>query len=332
MITRKLWNENTIPALGLGCWAIGGHFTIDGVPKGWGDVDDNESIRAIQHAYDRGIRLFDTAQAYGAGHSEHLLGRALADKPDALIGTKVGYAIDPTAKILIGEDVNPHAITLSIEASLRRLRRETVDLVHLHTNELQIGKAEMVFETLGRLRDSGKLGAYGWSTDFPERAEAFASKPDFVSIQHALNVFFRADKLLPVIEKHNLFSMNRSPLAMGVLSGKYDGASRFASNDVRGQDEEWKSYFKDGGVAPEYLKRLQAVRELLQTGGRKLVQGAIAWIWARSNNTLPIPGFRTSAQVDDLARALEFGPLDATTMEAIERVLHREPEGEPRSR
>jgi aryl-alcohol dehydrogenase-like predicted oxidoreductase len=332
MITRTLWNGGEIPALGLGCWAIGGHFTIDGVPKGWGAVDDKESIRAIHQAYERGIRFFDTAQAYGAGHSEELLGEALAGKPDALIGTKVGYAINPATRVLSGEDVRPDAIVQSIDDSLRRLRREAVDLVHLHTNELEIGKAEAVFEALGKLRNGGKVTAFGWSTDFPGRAAAFATHSGFVSVQHALNVFFRADKLLPVIEKHGLISMNRSPLAMGVLSGKYDGESRFAADDVRSQNEEWKSYFRDGGVAPDYLKRLQAVRELLQKGGRKLVQGALAWIWARSSSTLPIPGFRTSAQVDDLADALALGPLDAATMAEIERVLHREPEGEPRAR
>jgi aryl-alcohol dehydrogenase-like predicted oxidoreductase len=332
MITRTLWNDHTIPALGLGCWAIGGHFTIGGVPKGWGKVDDKESIRAVQHAYDKGVRFFDTAQAYGAGHSEVILGQALAGKSDALIGTKVGYAINPETKVLTGENVSPVAITKSFEDSLRRLRRDALDLVHLHTNELEISKAELVFETLGKLRDAGKVAAFGWSTDFPDRADAFATQTGFVSIQHALNVFFRADRLLPVIEKHNLISMNRSPLAMGVLSGKYDAASRFATDDVRSQDEEWKSYFRGGGVAPDYLKRLQAVRDLMQSDGRNLVQGALSWIWARSANTLPIPGFRSLQQVDDLVGALTFGPLDAETMAEIERVLQREPEGEPRSR
>jgi aryl-alcohol dehydrogenase-like predicted oxidoreductase len=332
MITRKLWNGKNVPALGLGCWAIGGAFTIDGVPKGWGKVDDAESIRALEHAYDRGLRFFDTAQAYGAGHSEVILGKALAQKQDTMISTKVGYAINPAERTLTGEDVRPEAIAASIDESLLRLKRETIDLVFLHTNELAVEKAEDVFAVLERLREQGKLGAYGWSTDFPHRAQAFAGQSGFVAVQHALNVFFRADRLQSVIEKHQLLSVNRSPLAMGVLSGKYDHASRFAQDDVRAQDEEWKSYFKDGGVAPDYLKRLEAVRELLQSGGRNLVQGALAWIWARSQNTLPIPGFKTVAQVEDLAAALDFGPLNPATMQDIETVLQREPEGEPRSR
>jgi aryl-alcohol dehydrogenase-like predicted oxidoreductase len=332
MITRKLWNGEKIPALGLGCWAIGGPFTINGVAKGWGNVDDNESIRAVERGYDLGIRFFDTAQAYGAGHSEVILGKALANKPDAIISTKVGYAINPAKRTLTGEDIRPEAISRSIEDSLHRLQRDTIDLVFLHTNELAIETAEAVFAELERLRGAGKLKAYGWSTDFPNRAEAFAKKPGFVSVQHALNIFFRADRLLPVLEKHKLLSVNRSPLAMGVLSGKYDQSSRFATDDVRSQNEEWKSYFKDGGVAPDYLKRLNAVRELLQSDGRTLVQGALAWIWARSQNTLPIPGFRTVTQVNDLAGALAFGPLKESTMLEIENVLQREPEGEPRSR
>jgi aryl-alcohol dehydrogenase-like predicted oxidoreductase len=332
MITRTLWDGGKVPAMGLGCWAIGGPFTIDGVAKGWGDVDDDESVRAVERAYDLGIRFFDTAQAYGAGHSEIVLGKALANKPDAIISTKVGYAINPAERTLTGEDVRPEAIAKSIDDSLRRLQRDTVDLVFLHTNELAIEAADAVFAELERLRAAGKLKAYGWSTDFPDRVEAFVARAGFVAVQHALNVFFRADKLLPVLEKNQLLSVNRSPLAMGVLSGKYDHSHRFAIDDVRSQNEEWKSYFKDGGVSPDYLKRLNAVRELLQSDGRTLVQGALAWIWARSRNTLPIPGFRTVEQVNDLAGALALGPLKDSTMIEIEHVLQRQKEGEPRSR
>jgi aryl-alcohol dehydrogenase-like predicted oxidoreductase len=127
-------------------------------------------------------------------------------------------------------------------------------------------------------------------------------------------------------------SINRSPLAMGLLSGKYAPGSAMDKNDIRSQTMDWMGYFKDGTVAPEYARQLDAVRELLRTGGRTLVQGAIGWLWARSERTLPIPGFRTAEQVDDLAGALEKGPLPKSVMDEIERVIIREPEGEPRDR
>jgi aryl-alcohol dehydrogenase-like predicted oxidoreductase len=330
-LTRNI-NGQDIPALGLGCWAIGGHFEIDGAAKGWGQVDDRQSIRSIHAAVADGIRFFDTAQAYGLGHSETLLGEAIGNRADILIGTKVGYAINPDTKQFVGEVTAPKAIADSIDASLRRLQRGHVDLVHLHLNELPVSEAAGVFDCLAHLRAQGKVRSFGWSTDFPDRASAFADRDGFISIQHALNVFFRADRLLPVIAHHGLLSINRSPLAMGLLSGKYDAASTFGKDDVRGHNEAWLSYFKDGRIEATHARRLSAVRDLLTTGGRTLVQGAICWNWARSRNTLPIPGFKTPEQVTELAGALQFGPLPKATMDEIERVIERQPEGEPHAR
>jgi aryl-alcohol dehydrogenase-like predicted oxidoreductase len=332
MTSRTLWDGQRIPALGLGCWAIGGLWSAGETPLGWGKVDDTESIKAIHAAVAGGIRFFDTAQAYGTGHSEEILGQALKAHPDVRVATKIGYAIDPAAKQLIGADHSASAIKLSLDASLKRLKRDRIDLVHLHLNNLEIAEAESVFAVLEQLVATGKVGAYGWSTDFPDRAKAFADRKNFVSIQHAMNVFFRAEALLPVIEELGLLSINRSPLAMGLLGGKYGPDKQIVGADVRGQNAEWIAYFKDGKVAPDYAKMLGAVQELLQAGGRSLAQGAIGWLWARSNRTLPIPGFRTVKQVEDIVGALEKGPLSESVMSEIERVIVRPPEGPPRER
>lgn len=332
MLTRTFRNGPTIPALGLGCWAIGGPWTAGTMQAGWGEVDDAVSTRAILAAVDHGIRFFDTAQSYGAGHSETVLGAALERHPEVMIGTKVGYAIDRAARSLTGPDASAAAITASLDASLRRLRRERIDLVHLHLNALPIAEAEGVFATLEALRQQGKIAGYGWSTDFPDRAEALARQPGAVSVQHTMNVFFRADALVPVIERHGFMSINRSPLAMGLFGGNYGAGSRFGGSDLRAQDIGWLSYFKGGTVAPAFARQLEAVRGLLQTGGRSLAQGAIGWLWARSDRSLPIPGFRTVAQVDDLAGALEKGALSADVIAGIEAVILREPEGPPRER
>ena len=332
MTTRTLWDGTTIPALGLGCWAIGGPWTSGGAPAGWGIVDDAESIRAIHAAVDLGIRFFDTAQAYGAGHSETILGQALARHPEVKIGTKVGYAINPAARQITGQDITATGITAGIDLSLQRLQRDCIDLVHLHLNELPITEAAPLFDTLDTLRQAGKIAAYGWSTDFPDRAAAFAGRDGFVSIQHAMNVFFRAEALLPVIEAAGLISINRSPLAMGLLGGRYAAGAAMPKDDVRSNTNDWMAYFKDGRVAPAFAEQLDAVRDLLQTDGRSLVQGALCWLWARSERSLPIPGFRSVAQVQDLAGALAFGALPQTVMDEIERVIPRAPEGPPRSR
>jgi aryl-alcohol dehydrogenase-like predicted oxidoreductase len=232
----------------------------------------------------------------------------------------------------MGEELDPARLRAGLDASRRRLQRDRIDLVLLHLNSLPIARAEAVFDLLGELRSEGAIGAFGWSTDFPDRAEAFADRDGFVAIEHALNVFFRADGLMPVIEAHGLVSIDRSPLAMGLLGGRYGTGSRLPAGDVRGRSRDWMDYFKDGRVSEGHARRLQAVREILASGGRTLVQGALAWIWARSERTLPVPGFRTPGQVRDLAGALERGPLTPAQMHEVERLIEREPEGPPRER
>jgi aryl-alcohol dehydrogenase-like predicted oxidoreductase len=331
-VTRTLWDNTKIPALGLGCWAIGGAFYIGDRSNSWGVVDDAESLRAIATAVDHGMRLFDTAPAYGCGHSEVLLGQALGNRHDVLISTKVGYAIDETTKQLTGEMLEPGKIERELEQSLRRLRRDHLDIVFLHLNEASIEDAKPIFERLSKMCEAGKLRAFGWSTDFPQRADAFSDMPGFAAIQHAMNVFFKAEKLMPVIEQSNLLSFNRSPLAMGLLGGRYSATSQIGKDDVRGHSADWLAYFKNGRVEPSYMAMFENVRDLLQSEGHSLVQGALAWLWARSDRTIPIPGFRNATQVKDICGVLEKGPLSAAVMAKIEEVIARPPEGEPRSR
>jgi aryl-alcohol dehydrogenase-like predicted oxidoreductase len=332
MTAQRILNNERIPALGLGCWAIGGPFFSGDTPLGWGDIDDAVSLRAIACAVDLGIKFFDTAQVYGTGHSETIVGKALAGHPDVLIGTKIGYDFDPTTKQLIGEMHAIDAITTSVEKSLQRLRRDHIDIIHLHVNELSIETAADVFGCLADLRQQGKISSFGWSTDFPDRAKAFADMDGFVAIQHAMNVFYRADMLIPTIEQKGLLSVNRSPLAMGLLGGKHDSSTKFDPGEVRGRTATWMDYFENGRIRPEYAKQLVNIRELLQSEGRTLVQGALCWLWARSTSTLPIPGFRNDGQVREITGALNFGPLDNSVMIEIETLIDREPEGAPRSR
>jgi aryl-alcohol dehydrogenase-like predicted oxidoreductase len=126
--------------------------------------------------------------------------------------------------------------------------------------------------------------------------------------------------MLALCERENLAAINRSPLAMGVLTGKYNLDTNFAKNDVRSH-VPWYIWFKDGRPSGEHLKKLDAVRDILTSGGRTLAQGALAWIWGRSEKAIPIPGFRTVQQAEENARAMEFGPLTPEQMKEIERLL-----------
>lgn len=315
-----------VSAMGMGCWAIGGPFWSGDEPHGWGEVDDNESIRAIHCALDHGVTFFDTANVYGAGHSERVLGKALADRRSTVtIATKFNSLFDEDTRQVTGQSAEPESIRQACEDSLRRLNIDVIDLYQFHDNGYPADKAEPVRDTLETLVSEGKIRAYGWSTDFPDRAEVFAQGAHCTAIQLQLNVLEDNAAVLALCEKNDLAAINRAPLAMGLITGKYTAGTKPGIDDVRGEKSPaWMQYFKNGKPNPEWLAKVLAVREILTLGGRTLSQGAIGWLWARSEKTLPIPGFRTVAQVEENSRALELGPLAVDQFNEVESILGRQ--------
>ncbi len=139
-----------------------------------------------------------------------------------------------------------------------------------------------------------------------------------------MNVLDDNAAILAICERENLAAINRGPLAMGLLTGKYTGAVQPSADDVRGQKSpEWMKYFKDGVASADYMTKVSAIREILTSNGRSLAQGALAWLWARSPKTVPIPGFRTIRQVEENCRAMDFGPLTIEQMAEINQILGR---------
>jgi aryl-alcohol dehydrogenase-like predicted oxidoreductase len=326
MFTRKLGkSEIEVSAMGMGCWAIGGPWTYDNAeddpyPAGWGTVDDKESIQAIHAGLDRGITFFDTAANYGAGHSEHVLGKALKGKRDkVVIATKFGYVVDEERKHVANiQDVVVGNIRQDCENSLRRLGTDVIDLYQFHVGNYDPARAPAVREVLEELAKEGKIRWYGWSTDHVESARVFAEGEHCATIQHILNVLIDLPEMLALCDEFNLGSINKSPLFMGMLSGKFTADTTFPDNDVRTQ---WGSLGEGRGATR--LQQVEAVREVLTSDGRTLVQGALGWIWARSERTIPIPGFKTVAQVEENAAAMDFGPLSAEHMQEIDTILER---------
>ena len=314
-----------VSALGMGCWAIGGPFWDGETPHGWGEVDDEESIRAIYAALDRGVNFFDTANVYGAGHSERVLGRALASiRSQVVIATKFNALFDETTRQVTGADTSPEGIRKACDESLRRLNTDYIDLYQFHDNGFPAEKALPVREALEGLVKAGKIRAYGWSTDFPDRAELFAQGSHCTAIQLQLNVLDDNPAVIAICERYNLAAINRGPLAMGLLTGKYTAETKASADDVRGEKSpEWMKYFINGLPSPEWLAKRDAIREILSIGGRTVAQGALAWLWARSPQTIPIPGFRTVQQVEENTRAMEFGPLMPAQMREIAELLER---------
>lgn len=317
MFKRKLGRSNIeISAMGLGCWAIGG--------EGWGHVDDDESIRAIQRALELGVNFLDTADVYGLGHSERVLAQALAGRRDqVVIATKFGNSFDETTGQRLGPNASPDYIRRACEASLRRLGTDYIDLYQFHINNYDPAEAGAVRDVLEELVAAGKIRYYGWSTDFPDRARVFAEGSHCVAIQQRLNVFEGNQGTLAACEEQNLANINRGPLAMGLLTGKYKADSQLPPDDIRGRNTPWVKYFQDGKPNPEWLAMIETVREVLTSEGRTLTQGALAWLWARSEQTIPIPGFKTVQQIEENVAAMQFGPLTPDQMAQIDALLGR---------
>jgi len=315
-------------ALGVGCWAIGGPWESSGRPAGWGEVDDEVSIRMIHTAVDAGIRLLDTADVYGAGHSELVVGRALKQLPasvraEVIVATKFGNLFDEATRKASGQDVTPAGIREACQGSLRRLGVEAIDLYQLHGGTESPTAAEDVVATLEELVAEGKVKDFGTSVDDPAVIATFG-KSTAVSVQSQLNVFGHNPEVLTAAHDHGLAVLARTPLAMGLLTGKYDLSNRPSENDVR-RDTPWWTYFDDDAMA-DWLRRLDAVREILTTDGRTLTQGALAYLWALDPAIIPLPGARTPEQVSEHAAAIAFGPLADAARQQIDVLLADSPE------
>ncbi|HUV06847.1 MAG TPA: aldo/keto reductase [Spirochaetia bacterium] len=325
-MVRKLGRSGiSISALGMGCWAIGGPFWRGNNSIGWGKIDDQESVRAVHKALDLGITYFDTADVYGAGHSERVLGEALAGRrSEVVISTKFGLTFNEETRQAGEQDGSVEYVRVACQASLRRLNTDYIDLYFLHIGDLDPDRAVSLRDALEEMVKRGLIRSYGWSTDLEDRARLFAEGKGCTAIQSQMNVIEDAPRIVAVCERFNLAQVVRGPLAMGLLTGKYRSGSSIPSDDVRGdKGPSWMKYFRGGKPAEEWLKKVEAVREILTSKGRTQAQGALAWLWARSPNTIPIPGFKTADQVAENASAMKHGPLTAEQLAEIDRILER---------
>lgn len=312
-----------IQPLGMGCWAIGGAWGPKNLAQGWSNVDDNESKKALRFAYDKGIRLFDTAATYGYGHSEMIIGETLHDvRNDIIIATKFGYPCDDKLKVGKETSVERESIIAECHDSLRRLQTDYIDIYQLHVQPLDLEKAEDVIETLEWLKKRGDIRSYGWSTDTPKEAELFLKHEGCSAIQFDLNIYANNIEMINLLNQYEVAGFNRQPLAMGLLSGKYDKYSKLPKDDIRSEKIDWLIYFDEGVPSECLLRKLEAVREIITSGGRSLVQGALAWNWGRSPYMVPIPGFKNIKQVEENMKALEFGPLSLDQVKEVNDIVN----------
>jgi aryl-alcohol dehydrogenase-like predicted oxidoreductase len=254
------------------------------------------------------------------------LGRALAGKRDrVVIATKFGFMFDEVTRQVTGRNASPDYIRRACAASLERLNTDHIDLYQFHLGDYDLKEAGTVRDVLEELVAAGQIRAYAWSTDDPERVRLFAQGPHCTAVQHHLNLFDDNAAMLAVCDELDLASVNRGPLAMGLLSDKFTTETSLPADDVR---HGWN--FKEGRLA-ERLETLDRLRQVLTRNGRTPAQAALGWLWERSAHTVPIPGFKTVAQVEENVGALQFGPLSAEQMQEIDRLLGRSSQGEAKS-
>jgi aryl-alcohol dehydrogenase-like predicted oxidoreductase len=302
-----------VSPMGLGTARMAGlGWHDDLAPQDKSEVK-REAILQIQAAVDLGVTLFDTAENYGQGLSESILGEALHGcREGIVIATKFGE--DPIPDQEDPWSLDASTVERKCEGSLRRLGVECIDLYLLHRRDYPLEQAQEMMDVFENLVRVGKIRYYGWSTDDVERAKLFARGEHCIAIEHRLNIFNDNQAMLDLCREQDLASLNRVPLLMGVLTGRWSLETKLEDDDPRAQWFEHQEFRK-------VLACAQEIEPYVTSEGRTYVQGALGWIWARSPLTIPLPGFRNMEQIKILVEAQQFGPLSQDVMEAIsERV------------
>jgi aryl-alcohol dehydrogenase-like predicted oxidoreductase len=277
----------SVSEIGFGAWAIGGNA----FGNSYGPTDDGESQRAIRKAVDLGCNFFDTADVYGHGHSEELLGAALHDVRDQVnIATKVGgnfYDHD------IHMDFTPAYLRFAVERSLGRLRTDRIDLLQLHNPPINLISAMETYEPLEAMKREGLIRFYGVSVHPPEEglAAVQATMPDTVQIVYNLARREAEDTFLPTAQAANVGVIAREPLANGFLAGRYHPESTWERGDIRSR------------MPRPYVTQLaalgQRVRELAGKSGMTAAQLALKFVLDRPEVACAIVGMKTVQHVEE---------------------------------
>jgi len=300
-----------LSAIGFGCWAIGG--------KWWGDdVDDRRSIAAIHAALDHGINWFDTAPLYGHGHADEVLLEALGERRhDVVIATKVGVRFGGSHGDHAFSDLHPDHIVADCEASLRRLRLETIPLLQVHWPCERDTALEATLEALMALRDGGKIRHFGLCNygSRPLQA-ALAYAPELASLQTPYSMLRREfeyalrDRVAPEDDQgsrqQTLGVLAYETLCRGLLSGKFTSLPTFPSTDLRHNDQRFRE--------PAW-SRIQPLINALRVVGAKLdvppAALAVAWVLRQPGVSVAIVGAKRPEQVAEQVRALELISRDS---------------------
>jgi aryl-alcohol dehydrogenase-like predicted oxidoreductase len=306
-----------VSEISLGTWAFGSE---------WGEVSDEGSYAVLSRAVDLGVNFLDTADVYGDGRSERLIGRFLKERPneEIFIATKAGRRLDPHT----ANGYNHENLSSFVERSLENLGVEALDLLQLHCPPTAVYRQDETFEALDRLQEAGKIKNYGVSVEKVEEARMALGYPGVKTVQIIFNIFRQkpAEEFFPLAEERNVGVIVRVPLASGLLSGKMTAGREFPPDDHRNFNREGEAFDRGetfSGVPFE--KGLEAAKELkeLVPEGYTLAQLALRWILMHPAVSCAIPGARRTDQVEDNSAAAEMPPLSDETMDRIREIYDR---------
>lgn len=290
---RKLGNTDILVSeIGFGAWAIGGSTIAAGTPIGWGRTNDDESLAAIRRARDLGVTFFDTADSYGFGRSESLLGIVLSRKrQDVVIATKVGVARDPDGRL--HKDFTRAHISHAVDGSLKRLRTDYIDLYQLHNPTLAELQRDDIHEAMDRLQEVGKIRYWGVSITTPEEGIEIINRGWGYALQVLYNIINQAPakELFPLAKEKGYGIIARVPLASGLLSGKYRPDAVFPTDDVR-------QNFLTAKRLEEVIPRVDEAKAIIGGTARSLAEGALRFVLAHDAVSTTIPGMRNVRQVE----------------------------------
>ncbi|MDX2377089.1 aldo/keto reductase [Microbacterium sp. LRZ72] len=308
-----------VSVVGLGTWQLGAD---------WGDVSEDDALRVLDTAAEHGVTLFDTADVYGDGRSEALIGRFLRGRNDIFVATKMGRREDQ-----VPENYSPENFRAWIDRSRHNLGVDTLDLVQLHCPPSAVIGADATYDALDALIADGSIAAYGVSVETCDQALAAIARPGVASVQIIVNPLRLKplDEVLPAAQAAGVGILARVPLASGLLSGRYTSNTTFAPNDHRSFNRHGEAFDRGetfSGV--DFEVGIRAAGELAAAlpDGVSLPAASLAWIMSRPGITSVIPGARNTRQAESNAAAadllegdFDMTAFDLTVREVYERLL-----------
>jgi aryl-alcohol dehydrogenase-like predicted oxidoreductase len=315
METRVLGRTGrSVGVVGLGCWQLGAD---------WGDVDDDTALAVLGAAVDAGVTFLDTADVYGDGRSERLVGEFIASRPSAgiTVATKMGRRADPHTPDEYTLD-NYRAWT---DRSRTNLGVDTLDLVQLHCPPTPVFHRESTYDDLDTLVAEGRIAAYGVSVETVDEALAAIARRNVATVQIILNVFRRKplDAVLPAAAEAGVGIIARVPLASGLLSGKDDATTTFADSDHRSYNRNGEAFDVGetfAGVPFEVGVAAASSVAALTPAGATTAQLALRWIIDQPGVSVVIPGARNPAQARANAAAANLAPLSPPVLDALREI------------